>query len=187
MNVYDFINDQSKFHSVGAGILVSHALSSDALLYLDRHIQQHSKTLETGVGVSTVLFASKGVEHICITPEQSEIARINNYCEQKCICMKNVRFLTGRSEYILPSLAVTELDLVLMDGRHAFSTPFIDWYYMVDKLKLGGIVIDDTQIWTVRVLFDFILSEFEWQLDKMFGRTAAFIKVRPENHEKWFS
>jgi len=40
---------------------------------IDEHIDSESKTLETGAGVSTVLFALKGTQHTCIVPDQAQV------------------------------------------------------------------------------------------------------------------
>lgn len=186
--VQGLIDEDPRFHMTDSGQLVSWRLNRATLDYLERHVPQHSRTLETGSGMSTVLFALKGSRHICITPDQGEIDRITEYCHQRRISLDRVSFVVERSENALPNLAVRELDLVLIDGRHAFPSPFIDWYYTVDKLRLGGrLIIDDTQVWTVSVLRDFMLSEPEWQLDETLGRASAFVKVQEENHSKWFA
>jgi hypothetical protein len=39
------------------------------------------------------------------------------------------------------------LDLVLIDGDHAFPASFIDWYYTAEQVKLGGyVIVDDTNL-----------------------------------------
>lgn len=72
---------------------------------------------------------------------------------------------------------------MLIDGSHSFPSVFIDWYYTADKLRVGGwLVIDDTAIWTVRVLRDFLRSEKEWELVSEFPmQTAFFRKIAPTN------
>jgi hypothetical protein len=48
------------------------------------------------------------------------------------------------------------LDIVLIDGAHAFPFPFLDWYFTASALKAGGLlVIDDVQIATGTILADF--------------------------------
>ena len=60
---------------------------------------------------------------------------------------------------MLPQLRDKDYDFALIDGRHAFPTPFIDWYYIADALKIGGLVlIDDLHIWTCDLLKQYLLS-----------------------------
>jgi len=187
MEVQDLIEEQPRFHTVGEELLVSYAINPETLIYIDQNVQEHDRTLETGAGVSTVLFALRGAEHICIVPDQKQVDRIRKYCRDNQIAMDNVDFYIDTSERALPNLKVRELNMILIDGRHAFPTPFIDWYYTVDKLKVGGIIIiDDTPLWPVGVLRDFMLEEPEWQLDTSLTRSSAFIKVREEKHDKWW-
>jgi hypothetical protein len=88
----------------------------------------------------------------------------------------------------LPGLAAEELDLVLIDGQHAFPAPFIDWYYTARRLKVSGmLLIDDIQLWTGRILTDFLSEEPEWSLiSDLSGRTAAFVKEKDYSQEKWW-
>jgi len=49
------------------------------------------------------------------------------------------------------------------------------------------LLIDDIQLWTGRVLKDFLNEEPEWRLIKeLAGRTATFIKEKDYSHEKWW-
>jgi hypothetical protein len=182
----ELFEEKTKFHSTG-GALISYATHPEALGYIDKYVDNSSKTVETGAGLSTVIFALKGATHICITPDPGEVERITTYCRTKQISLDKVQFVIERSEKALPKLEVDNLDLVLIDGFHAFPTPFIDWYYLVEKLKVGGrIIIDDTSLWTSNILREFMLSEPEWQLDEEgIQEYATFILLQEEKHTKW--
>lgn len=94
--------------------------------------------------------------------------------------------LVDKSENVLPDLSVQDLDLVLIDGQHAFPIPFIDWYYASRILRVGGrLIIDDTQLWTAGVLRDFMMSEPGWQIDGTFDRASAFIKTLETRDVSW--
>src|SRR5262245_39441317 len=103
--------------------------SRDVLEYLDPTADARSTTLETGGGASTVLFALKGARHTCIVPYADEIERIKKYCAKRQISTAAVTFIADTSEQALPGLEQRSLDLVLIDGRHGFPAPFIDWFY----------------------------------------------------------
>ena len=104
------------------------------------------------------------------------------------VSVGRIDFRIEKSERTLPVLPIDQLDLVLIDGSHAFPTPFIDWYYTADKLRVGGMMmIDDTQLWTGHALKSFLIQEPEWELvEDVSARTAIFVKQKEYNHEKWW-
>jgi hypothetical protein len=186
MNLQDLINDPPQLHESRSGELTVWKLCDEALYFIDRHITSESKTLETGAGLSTLLFALKQSSHTCIAPDAKGFERIKTYAQQHNISTEKISFRASKSEDVLPGLEEKDLDLVLIDGSHAFPSPFIDWYYASRRLKVGGIlIVDDTQIWTGAVLKNFLLSESEWQLQEDFSsRSAAFIKQKEYAHSK---
>ncbi len=185
MNIKDLLADPVKLYIDKSNKAYSLQLNDEVLYFLDKNIKENSSTLETGAGVSTVLFALKGARHICITPNKAEADGIKEYCSQHRISTDKVTFLVGRSENILPQTDPGKLDLVLIDGCHAFPAPFIDWYYTAPNIKPGGMcIIDNTEISTVGFLHKFLLYEPEWKLVKKFIQTSCFIKVSEGSHLK---
>jgi predicted O-methyltransferase YrrM len=182
MTVEDLLRDRPKFHKRQRGY-VAYPLVEEALRYIDSRVSKDFHTLETGAGVSAVLFAIKGSQHICITPVQDEIDQIKKYCEEHDIPLDSIRFIAQKSEWALPAFETEPLDFVLIDGDHKFPVPFIDWYYTADKLKIGGeVMIDDLQHWTGRTLKEFLLEEPEWKFVREFmqggsPKTALFQKI----------
>jgi hypothetical protein len=159
------------------------ALGSEALHVLNQVLEPGWRTLETGAGVSTVLFALKQTRHTCIVPDPEEIARIRAFCADHAVSTERVTFLAENSEDALPRLGSEPLDLVLLDGSHSFPSVFIDWYYTKRRLRTGGwLLVDDTHLWTGRVLRDFLLAEDDWALiEEIPFRTAVF-QQRSEVH-----
>ena len=114
--------------------------------------------METGAGISTILFAIKEANHTCIVPDPDLVSRIKSYCARMIVSVGRIDFRIDKSETTLPVLPIDQPDLVLIDGSHAFPTPFIDWYYTADKLRVGGmLMIDDTQLWTGHALKRFLI------------------------------
>ena len=191
MELKDLLNNPPVLHRDGDGNPVSYHLNEEVLAFLDENVRGDSKTLETGAGVSTILFAMKGTEHICMVPDREQVERIKEYCSRNKISAQRVDFKIDKSESALPKLESGRFDLVLIDGNHAFPTPFIDWYYTAPVLKTGGmLVIDDTQLWTGETLRNFLLSEPEWELKKDFSNrnigTSVFIKLKEGSEQKWW-
>ena len=180
MSLQQLLDDAPAIHGeAGGDDLITHGLLVGALEFIDRIVQPGSRTLETGSGYSTILFAMKGAQHTCIVPNQPEIDRILAYCEQQSIDTSNLTFQAKPSERVLPTLDTGPLDLVLIDGSHSFPQVFIDWFYIAEALQVGGhMLVDDVHLWTGRVLRDFLAAEPEWQIvDELGGRTAIVRKV----------
>jgi predicted O-methyltransferase YrrM len=168
------------------GQVVTFGLAEEVLRWLLDVLPADSRTLETGAGLSTLTFALAGAEHVCITPAANEPERLRAYAGARGIALDRVRFETAPSERVLPGLDPGPLDLVLIDGSHSFPQPFIDWHYSHPHVKVGGhVVVDDTQVWTGRVLRDFLRAEPEWDVaHEWFGRAVAFRKVAATDADK---
>jgi predicted O-methyltransferase YrrM len=124
-----------------------------------------TRTLETGSGISTVLFAAWGVDHRCVTPGDIEADAIRSYCRARGIPTDRITFDIAFSDTALPRLDHSEppYDVVLIDGGHGFPAPIIDWYYGGGRLRRGGaLVVDDIQLPAVRVLLDFLDRDPRW-------------------------
>jgi predicted O-methyltransferase YrrM len=147
------------------------------------------QTLETGSGLSTVLFAAAGAEHTCVTPSVEEADRILAYCDGHGISTDALHFELGGSDEVLPRLADgPALGLVLVDGNHGFPTPMIDWYYAGSRLAPGGLlVIDDVALPAVAHLCSFIDRDPRFTLHR---RTAKWTAYRATNggslRQDWF-
>jgi len=160
------------------------------LRLIDASISEGSTTVETGAGISTVLFALRGARHTCVVPDPAEADRIRDYCDARGIAHAGVEFVLDQSARVLPRLALHDVDLALIDGCHGFPSPMIDWYYLAPMLRAGGlVVIDDTNIWTCDLLRRFLLADDEWSLERDFPlRAAAFRKTRAFTESReWLS
>lgn len=187
MNVQELLANPPKIHSLKGELISSWKLADEELLFLDKHLTKNMKTLETGSGLSTILFAIKGTNHTCIVPDRKQVERIEAYCTECNLSVSNINFIVDKSEYALPSLQEKDYDLALIDGRHGFPAPFIDWFYICERLKIGGLlIIDDLHIWTSELLKQFILSEKAWTLLEETKRAATFvIQENGSQHKEW--
>jgi predicted O-methyltransferase YrrM len=163
-----------------SGGLTCYGIGADVLSFLADAVHESSRTLETGAGCSTLVFAIRKAEHIAVTPSQSEITLISQYASQHGIPLDTVRFVRESSDRFLPRCEATGFDLVLLDGKHAFPWPIVDWFYTAERLRQGGVmVIDDAQMRSVAILAEFMRVDPGWQLMQDFGgRTLAFRKIR---------
>jgi hypothetical protein len=162
-----------------------YGIDPEVARFLYDSVSDQSKTLETGSGISTLVFALRRTDHIAITPNATEVAAIENYAHANQVPLDRVRFVIEPSDRYLPGCEIKDLDLVLIDGKHAFPWPIIDWFYTADRLKKGGILIlDDLQMPSVSILKDFIAEDPRWQPVRSFGkRTLAVEKAVASVHD----
>lgn len=180
MDVHTLIANPPKLHTDGGSLTSSWNLGREELLFLDENVKPGQHTLETGLGVSTIVFALKGSNHVCITPDQREVTNVCAFCSQHGISLESVKFINECSEYALPKMNSSGVDVALIDGRHAFPTPFIDWYYIANMMSVGGIVlVDDLHIWTCELLAEFMHADDDWQIVRE-SLSAAIFKKRRE-------
>jgi predicted O-methyltransferase YrrM len=179
MNLTDILNDPPKPHKGAEDQYIVMGLTTDALKFIYDNVDQTSATLETGSGLSTIAFALTGSRHFVISPAGYEFEIIKDYCRERHISTSQISFVESPSETALPTMELPALDLVLIDGRHGFPAPYIDWFYTAGKLKRGGhVVVDDVWVWSGQVLHDFLDAQPEWELVADFGsRTSVFRKL----------
>jgi hypothetical protein len=152
--------------------------------FLYREVAEGARTLETGSGLSTIIFALRKSYHTAVTPSMHEAEVIQQYAGANQIGIERVSFVLEPSETYLPRCTLQDLDLVLIDGKHAVPWPFIDWFYTAEKLKVGGLcVLDDTHLESVAALVKFLREEsrweFVWELPR---RTIVFRKLSATIH-----
>lgn len=188
------LQDQPKFHAIYDDTELieadccNWAIEQPILAWISENVQPGFSTLETGCGYSSVAFAIAGSQHTVLSPIAAEHEAIQRWCASQDIAMDKIEFFAQASQDIVHSLPQTPLDVVLVDGNHAFPTPFIDWYYTAERVKEGGrMMIDDTQIITGKILKDFLISEEgRWVLETELGKTAIFRRVTSESVTRGF-
>jgi hypothetical protein len=145
--------------------------------FMARISEPGTRTLETGAGMSTALFAALGTEHTCVTPAAIEADCLRGYFAEKGISSDGVTFCLEPSHIALPQLD-GEYDLVLIDGAHGFPMPILDWFFAARLLRRGGIlVLDDVPLPAVGALLDFLEPDPRWELIERRVRWEAFRRL----------
>jgi hypothetical protein len=129
MELDDLLRVQPKLHRDALGQPHSWQLSNDALCFIDAHVREGSKTLETGGGVSTIMFALKGAEPYLHRPGRRESDPYQGVLPGTPHSSRHSHAPTRPIAALPARLDFTRLDLVLIDGAHGFPIPFLDWYY----------------------------------------------------------
>jgi Methyltransferase domain len=124
------------------------------------------RSLETGLGLSTAVFCNLGFEHTSIVPSVNEKNELLNWMHRNNISTDKLEILVDFSYALAPSTSLNgEFDLVFIDGNHGFPHPFIDYFYLSQKLKIGGyLAIDDIQLEIPGFLFEKIKKKPYWKV-----------------------
>ncbi len=178
--IAQLLADKPLFHAGGTR---TYGLSEDALREINRHLAPEHVTLETGCGMSTLLFATANTRHFCVTPNQCEADVAVDYCKKNGIALDRLKLCIGSSAELLPKMVKDgPLDVVLIDGAHSLPFPMVDFHYTESRLRVGGIlVVDDCQIPAVRVLADFLSQANEWSKLCHVGNTTFFRRTAETN------
>src|SRR4051812_38749416 len=183
------LSQQPKFHGQALGPRTrTWGIEPRVLEYIYDTVPDGGTTLETGSGFSTIIFISRSSRHIAIAPDDGERQAIEQFCNENNVERGALEFHAARSEDVLPTLQLPELDGVLIDGSHAFPLPFLDWFYTADALRAGGLLfVDDIQLRTGRILRQFLREEPEWRHVRDLGKTAVFEKLvdGPVTHKRY--
>lgn len=167
-------------------VRASHALEPATLEFLASIVRPGMTSFETGGGWSTVILATSGSEHVSTNPDQTANQLIAEFMDAHGIERSTVRFIPGRSDQELPSLSLGPLDLVLLDGSHAFPIPMIDWHYTHPHLTIGGrLMLDNSSINAVRMLCDFLLLDANYRFDEQVGDCTVWTKVADNPMVGW--
>jgi hypothetical protein len=143
------------------------------------------RTLETGAGFSTIIFAGKGCNHTVIMPDQPLADRITAYCAGHNIDASGVSFVVASSTDAIHKQQ-PGYDLILIDGTHAFPAALVDFYYATKLLKLGGtLIVDDMHIYTCHLIASFMKEDPGWRLELMNDRVAFGTKVADTIDDDW--
>jgi Methyltransferase domain len=180
--------DPPKLHDDKGQLISDWRLDNTTCLELNSRLKAGLKTLETGAGLSTIIFAANGCQHTCITPVKAQADRIQDYCRSANIDTSNIQFVIAKSSDIIHQLPRSEFDLILIDGCHGFPSIFVDFYYAAKLLKIGGtLIIDDMHIYTCQLAARFLQSDPGWNVELKTKRVVFGIKVSDTIDLEWTS
>lgn len=139
------------------------------------------RTAETGYGGSTIILSHASERHVAFAIEGSD-RTITGLRNEPDLRQDRVEFVEGESKNTLPLHRFDgELDLVLLDGPHAYPLPQLEFAYLAPHIRVGGwVVLDDVQIPSVHELYRFLSKEPGLTLEEVAVRTAFFrVKAAP--------
>ncbi len=104
------------------------------------------RSIETGIGLSTIIFGIFGFRHTCIVPDYMQIKSLLKWMKLNKISSKNIKFFVDYSFKFKQSFK-KKYDLILIDGNHGFPHPILDYFILANQLKRSGyVIIDDINL-----------------------------------------
>jgi hypothetical protein len=135
------------------------------------------RSAETGTGKSTLLFSHLSRRHSVFTLDDAgagdSLATVRS---SPLLAPGGVEFVVGPSQRTLPAHRFEgPLDVVLIDGAHAFPFPHLDYYFLYPELAPEGLlVVDDVHVRSVNDLFRFLSTDEMFDLLEVVHTTAFF-------------
>ncbi|HET8549301.1 MAG TPA: class I SAM-dependent methyltransferase [Bryobacteraceae bacterium] len=138
---------------------------------------------ETGCGGSTIILSHLSARHTAFAIEGAD-RTITELRAHPDLRSDHVTFIEGETKCTVPvHVFASELDLVLLDGPHAYPLPQLEFVYLFPRVSVGGwLVLDDIQIPSVYELFRFLQKEPSVVLEEIALRTAFFRRVGRGDH-----
>lgn len=185
--IYDL---PESFHKVG--ILGAPALKAIVKFASNMEVNY---TAETGSGQSTLLFSHLSSNHIVFALNlhaDSDTESVTAVERSKLFNSKAVEFIIGPSQITLPKYRFgNHLDIVLLDGPHAYPFPDLEYYYLYPHIRPGGIlIVDDLQIPSISNMFSILCEDNMFKLEEIVN-TTGFLRrtdapIFPIHQDNWW-
>jgi predicted O-methyltransferase YrrM len=155
-------------------------VSAKVLDALQRHAPgrgEIARSVETGTGRTTLLLSHMSRSHTVFTKDDAgdgdSLARVRS---SPLLNSDNVTFVVGPTQRTLLDHTFEDpVELVYLDGPHAYPFPDLEYWALYPHLSAGGLlVIDDVQIPTIANLFAFLAADRMWSLVDVVQDTAFF-------------
>jgi hypothetical protein len=162
---------------------------------LDRHIGEYGEiahSVETGTGRTTLLLSHRSHDHVVFTiDDEGEGDSLRRVRESPLLEQTTTSFVLGPSQRTILSYDFEPLDLVYLDGPHAYPFPELEYWAVYPHLRPGGLlIIDDVQIPSIGSMYDLLRSdrmydEIEIIDDCAFLRRTAAPGIDPYGEGWW--
>ena len=156
--------------------------------HLAARLAPGKRSLETGLGLSTIAFAASGADHTAFFLDPEEGVTLTAWLAARDISDRALELVAGPSQATLPAhKPAGPLDVVFIDGNHAFPFPMLDFYFAARWLRPGGLLaIDDLHLPAPALLYATLAVDPRWRVDRKARRWVAFtLEEEHDFDEEW--
>jgi FkbM family methyltransferase len=136
------------------------------------------RTVETGCGASTIVFAEYAERHksYCYDDRELEGSSVRYAQEFPGFRDERVCWVFGPTQRtIFEQPPEGHVDVVLLDGPHGYPFPELEYFAFYRCLRPGGVlVVDDIHIPTIHHLYEFLTQDEGFRFDGLSQTTAYF-------------
>jgi hypothetical protein len=156
--------------------------SPNALRRIADHVghSQITRSAETGTGKTTLLFSHLSDHHTVFTIDDSgSTGSLSAVRGSEVLHADSVEFVIGPTQQTVPHFQFENLlQLVLLDGPHAFPFPELEYYFFYPHIETGGfLIVDDIHIPMLHHLYRFLCEDPMFQLLSTIETTAVFVRT----------
>jgi Methyltransferase domain len=147
-------------------------------LYRHASTRRIMHSAETGSGASTLLFSHLSESHTVFALDYGTDS-VRAVQASPLLRPGVVTFVDGATQLTLPTHRFDhKLQLVLIDGPHAYPFPDLEYYYFYPHLDADALlIVDDIHIKSVHNLFDFLSADDMFRLEEVIENTAIFSRT----------
>jgi hypothetical protein len=156
----------------GAGTVTNAVLEA-----LDRHLAalgHVAHSVETGTGRTTLIFSQHSADHLVFTHGDDKGNSLLRVRESPLCAPGVVRFELGATQRTVLSHEFSEvLDVVYLDGPHAYPFPELEYWATYPHLRTGGLlIIDDLQMPTIANMWSFLKADAMYEVVDVVDNTG---------------
>jgi hypothetical protein len=148
------------------------------------------RSIETGLGLSTAVFSNFGWTHKAIMPSFDEKNQLLRWMVKNSVATDKLEVVVEFSYNEVVKSDTQEFDFVFIDGNHGFPHPFIDYFFLSQRLKVNGfLAIDDIDLEVPSYLFQTIKKRPYWRVHEQ-GQKWVILELIARNlvaSEDWNS
>ena len=138
------------------------------------------RTAETGCGKSTIFFSQFSRAHtaFCLDDRESDRSSVRYFQSFADARHDRVDFVFGPTQSTLPHHGFSEpLDVILLDGPHAYPFPDLEYFFLYPHLKPGGhLILDDVQIASIGRMADILVEDRMYEEVAFIGEKVLILR-----------